>query len=100
MKLAKRESVITQEQMMIVRLSSCGNPDFQQNPHDNLSPTVHFQIATLEGASQICLKYIASWNLGGGNWSGGQIYNGDIMVAQVSYNGRVWDLDDKEILIN
>ena len=100
MNLAKKESVIAQEKMMIVNLSSCGNPDFQQNPHESLSPEVHFQIATLEGASLICLKYIASWNLGGGNWSGGQVYNGDIMVAQVSYNGRVWDLDDKEILIN
>ncbi len=103
MNLAKKESVIAQEQMMIVKLSSCGNPDFRQNPNEPLfgcPDEVYVEVATLKGASLICLKYISGWELGGGNWSGGQVYNGDIMVAQISYNGRAWDLNDKEILIN
>lgn len=96
MKLATKEAII-QEQIMAVELSSCGNPDLMQNPDDSLSPKVLFQIATFEGASLICMKYIASWNLGGGNWSGGQIYKGKKQIARVGYNGRIWDLNDREI---
>ncbi len=88
---------------LTVKLSSCGNPDFQQNPNEPLygCPTkVYAEVATLEGASLICLKYIAGWELGGGNWDGGQVYKGNKQIARVSYNGRVWDLNDKEIFIN
>lgn len=99
MKLTKKEKEITHEQMS-VKLSSCGNPDLQQNPNDSLSPEVHFQVATLKGASLMCVIYIARWSLGGGNWSGGQVYIGNKQIARVSYNGRVWDLNDKEIFIN
>ena len=98
-KSGKEKEAIIQESMMTVKLSSCGNPDLQQNPNDSLSPKVIFQIATLKGASLICMKYIASWNLGGGNWSGGQIYKGKKQIASVSYNGRIWDLKDKEIFV-
>jgi len=83
--------------MMTIKLSSCGNPDHGQNPHDSLSPKVSIEVATLKGASEICLKYIANWNLGGGNWAGGQVYEDGKQIARVSYNGRVWDMDDEEI---
>jgi hypothetical protein len=85
---------------MTVRLSSCGNPDLMQNPNDSLSPTIIFEVATLEGASRICMRYIANMNLGGGNWSGGQVYKGNKQIARVSYNGRIWDMDDKELVVN
>lgn len=98
--LTRSEKEVTHEQMMTVRLSSCGNPDLRQNPNDRLSPPVHIQVATLEGASLLCLKYIANWDLGGGNWSGGQVFFGKAQIANVSYNGRIWDLDDKEIVVN
>lgn len=98
--IIKSKQFIEQEQVMTVKLSSCGNSDLMQNPNDNLSPKVNFQIATLEGASLICTKYIASWNLGGGNWDGGQVYKGNKQIARVSYNGRIWDMDDKELVVN
>ncbi|MBA7666269.1 hypothetical protein ES703_74348 [subsurface metagenome] len=85
------------EKMMTVKLSSCGNPDLRQNPNDSLSPEASIEVATLKGASEICLKYIANWNLGGGNWAGGQVHEDGKQVARVSYNGRVWDMDDEEI---
>ena len=103
MKVTKKEKAMTQEQMMTVKLSSCGNPDFRQNPNEPLfgcPKEVYVEVATLKGASLICLKYIDSWELGGGNWDGGQVYEGNKQIARVSYNGRVWDLNDKEILIN
>jgi|GEM_PF-1008240 len=85
------------EKMMTVKLSSCGNPDHGQNPNDSLSPTVSCEVATFKGASLICTKYIANWNLGGGNWAGGQVYEDGKQVARISYNGRVWDMNDEEI---
>ena len=97
--IIRSKQFIEKEQEMTVKLSSCGNPDLMQNPNDSLSPKVLFQIITLKGASIICQKYIATWNLGGGNWSGGQVYKGKKQVARVSYNGRVWDMDDEEITI-
>jgi len=86
-----------EEKTMTVKLSSCGNPDHGQSPHDSLSPTVSCEVATFKGARLICTKYIANWNLGGGNWAGGQIYEDGKQVARVSYNGRVWDMNDEEI---
>ena len=97
--IIKSKQFIEQEQVMTVKLSSCGNPDHRQNPNDSLSPKVNFQVATLKGASEICMKYIASWDLGGGNWSGGQVYEGGKQIARVSYNGRIWDMEDEEITI-
>lgn len=85
--------------MMTVKLSSCGNPDHRQNPNDSLSPEICASVATLEEASERCMAYIAEWNLGGGNWSGGQVYiRGNEQIARISYNGRIWDMDDNEIV--
>jgi hypothetical protein len=81
--------------MMTVKLSSCGNPDFGQ--YAPLSPTKLLTIATLKDATRVCLIYINAWNLGGGNWDGGQIYEGKKQIASISYNGRIWDMDNKEI---
>lgn len=81
--------------MYTVKLSSCGNPDHGQ--FAPLSDTKLIRVATLEEASEKCLAYIAYWNLGGGNWSGGQVYDAKKQIAQISYNDRIWDMDDKEI---
>lgn len=81
--------------MFTVKLSSCGNPDHGQ--FAPLSDTKLIRVATLEEASKKCLAYIAYWDLGGGNWSGGQVYDSKKQIARISYNGRIWDMDDKEI---
>ena len=80
-----------------VNLSSCGNPDHRQNPNKNMSPAESIQVTTLEEASEICQSYIAKWNLGGGNWSGGQVYLDKKQIARISFNGRIWDMNDEEI---
>lgn len=28
--------------------------------------------------------------LGGGNWTGGQVFDGGTQIAYISYNGRAW----------
>jgi hypothetical protein len=83
---------------LTVKLSSCGNPDFKQD--EPLSPAKRIKVQTLREAIEQCKAYIAEWNLGGGNWDGGQVYDGSGQIAQISYNGRIWGLDNNEIRIN
>ncbi len=76
-----------------VQLNSCGNPDHGQSPRTALSPSSLIQVDTLEAASRQCRAYIEENSLGGGNWSGGQVFLDDKPFAYVSYNGRVWGPD-------
>ena len=76
---------------MTVTLSSVGNPDYGQYYGKNvLSPTLVIEVKNFAQASAICRAYIAKFDLGGGNWTGGMIREGERVVAKVSYNGRVW----------
>lgn len=79
-----------------VELTAFGNPDFDQSP--TYPMCVHWTVGVQDfrEASKRCLTFIAKNSLGGGNWSGGQIHDRDEnLVANVSYNGRVWDKDMK-----
>lgn len=78
--------------MLTIKLSSVGNPDHRQ--YSPLSPSTTVEIESLEEASKVCLNYIYEYELGGGNWSGGQVYQSGKQVAYVSYNGRVWFGDE------
>ncbi len=75
-----------------VTLSSVGNPDRGQSPGRSLPGVkkITLVVRTMKEASEACQKYIAANDLGGGNWSGGDIICDDKIVARVSYNGRVW----------
>lgn len=74
---------------MLVRLSSVGNPDYGQTTPQ--SERMFGVVSSFEQASGLCRAYIRHNLLGGGNWSGGDIYSGaGIHVASVSYNGRIW----------
>jgi hypothetical protein len=76
---------------MKVTLSSVGNPDYGQYYGKNvLSPTVQVKVRDFAEASKVCRAYIAKYDLGGGNWTGGIICQERIAIARVSYNGRVW----------
>lgn len=88
---------------MKVELSSVGNPDFGQNPNERLwgaEMDRMVEVATFEDASVECLKFISDNDLGSGNWSGGDVFDEHgVIIATVSYNGRVWDMKGDEIPI-
>jgi len=86
---------------MRVKLSSCGNPDFGQNPDRTCAgaETIIIPVGSFLEASAVCRSWIEANNLGGGNWAGGEILKDGILVGRVSYNGRVWDIQDKEIQV-
>jgi len=78
---------------MEVFLANVGNPDFGQNPERPLPGTlskIWHPVASYQEASEACRRYIEDNNLGGGNWCGGQIIDGDPRGARVAYNGRVF----------
>jgi hypothetical protein len=53
-------------------------------------------------ASNLCRKYIETYNLGDGNWGGNAglvLDDNQKQIARVSYNGRVWDNNNKEVTI-
>lgn len=75
-----------------VTLESVGNPDFGQYPGASLPgvPRGRCAVTSLEEAAAKCREFIDEHDLGGGNWSGGDVFEDGTLVARVSYNGRVW----------
>ena len=56
------------------------------------------RVASFQEAAAECRDYIERNNLGGGNWTGGQVFaDKKTQVARVSFNGRVWAMDGSEI---
>ena len=80
---------------LFVELSNRGNPDFHQDPDSPLPDTrsdFKLRVRGLGHASETARRYIDAHDLGGGNWTGGRVTDQDgLEIAQVSYNGRVWE---------
>jgi hypothetical protein len=79
---------------MKVVLSSVGNIDHNENPNKPKygSKDKIVEVISMKEARTKCMKYIDDNDLGGGNWSGGDILddNGKFL-AHISYNGRIWE---------
>lgn len=78
------------EHRYTVHMSSVGNPDFGQDSEKPLSPPATAKVRWLMDAKRICAGYIARHDLGGGNWTGGQVFDATGRhVADIAYNGRL-----------
>ena len=91
--------------MYQVLLDSAPNPDFRQCCKP--APRVIVEAESFKQASEKCRAYIAKYDIGGGNWIGGQVYKfygkRKRLVATISFNGRVWRpgvFPTKEIIID
>lgn len=86
---------------MRVTLASVGNLDFRQDPSLPLYGSEEdktVKVRSFKEASDVCRKFISRNVLGSGNWAGGDILDDKgKKIARVSYNGRVWTLDDRPI---
>ena len=49
------------------------------------------EVKSLQEASQVCRDWIEELELGGGNWTGGKVFDNGKQIAEISYNGRIWD---------
>lgn len=74
--------------MLRVILKSCANRDFGEERAP--APRDVAVVKTPEEAAKVCKSYIAKYGLGGGNWVGGQVYEGKAVCYLISYNGRIW----------
>ena len=88
-----------------VLLASVGNPDFGQDSRRSLPgvPRRTLRVASLADASKACRAYIGHYELGGGNWLGGDVQKAGTVIATISYNGRAWEPGDwptKEIQLS
>lgn len=81
-----------------VLLSHAPNPDIRSgeirgywvDPQDKGRKTL-MTVNSLSEASAVCRAYIGKRGLGGGNWTGGELRDGnDAIVGRVAYNGRVF----------
>ncbi len=64
---------------------------------------VYFEVNGLIEAKNLTQKFIREFDLGGSNWVGGRVVDEENkFIAQISYNGRVWESENypcKEIEI-
>ena len=77
--------------MYTVVLSAHGNPDRRQNPYECVAP---FEVETCDTIKECQLRvreYIETWDIGGGNWTGGDVYLEGKYIGNISYNGRFWE---------
>lgn len=85
---------LDREAPLTLTLDSRGNPDFGQNPDQPVFgvPGGSMPVSSLREASRRAREYIEQHDLGGGNWTGGDVLDRRTgqLVAHVSYNGRVW----------
>lgn len=73
-----------------VRLSTCGNIDRGQNPCEPMYgvPPYTFKCQTIEEGIQEVRRYIELFDIGFGNWIGGQVYDeNDNLIGRIHYNG-------------
>lgn len=82
----------TDPAQVTVTLRSAGNPDFGQDPEHPVPgvPYLTAEVDSLTEASDVCRQYIDTYELGGGNWTGGAVYQDGRQIAHISYNGRIW----------
>jgi hypothetical protein len=81
-----------------VILRSCGNPNNGQNPYEPLwdVPTERVRTASIEECQRRVREYIDEYDLGSGNWAGGDVYDGmENYIGHISYNGRFWPKEEE-----
>lgn len=55
-------------------------------------------VNSLQEASNLCSKFIEAGELTSEQWQGGEVFTDEgKQIANISYNGRIWDLNGKEI---
>lgn len=74
-------------------LRAVPNLDFAPETHQATvdGPGRWILVDSIADARMKALDFIRAWDLGGGNWSGGEIARDGKVFARVSYNGRIWD---------
>ncbi len=74
-----------------VTLRASGNPDHGQFIDSGvLAPTQIRSGGSIDECQKAVRAYIEEYNLGAGNWVGGEVRTGGRILGRISYNGRFW----------
>jgi hypothetical protein len=93
---------------LIVALGAGPNLDFEPPSRERFikKGLTYATVRNMKEASRTCQRFIRDNELGGGNWyagGSGSVMPGDVfdengeMVGRISYNGRMWSPDEKEV---
>lgn len=85
---------------LTVRLSHAPNPDVAGGYWDapvDPRKAQHALVNSLPQAQRAVRAYIERNNLGGGNWTGGELRLDGKPIGRISFNGRAWRLDGTEM---
>ena len=78
------------------------NVDMAYDPVNHpVVPTKKVKVSSISEAISVCKKFIAEHDIGGGSWAaggGGWIFEDGKKIARISYNGNVFDLNDRPLL--
>lgn len=92
-----QDAAVQQQRQFKVLLANRGNPDRGQDPQTCLFTAPDdfwLPVPSLDAASAAVRNYLDAFELGGGNWIGGQVIDaGADVAARISYNGRVFEQD-------
>lgn len=84
---------------LFVHLKAQANLDYSALSHaGSIEITSRWvAVSSLAGARDKCEAFRDEHSLGGGNWAGGHVASDGKVVARVSYNGRIWANDGREL---
>jgi len=86
--------------MFTVIATSCGNPDYYQDPSEPVCCPLVSKCPSITG----CVDEFRSWidknDLGGGNLDKATLFDDTGALGRISYNGRCWDKNDNEIEVD
>ena len=88
--------------ILTLKIEVCGNPDKGQDPNQPPFGVERFheiKAARIEIIRILMEELQLENNLGGGNWKEAVLYRDDEKIGRVSWNGRVWDEQNKEIVL-
>ena len=79
-----------------VILSAHGNPDHYESPFEKVAPVEVAHCESIEACQAAVREYIDKHGLGGGNWTGGDVYQYGEVVGRISYNSRYWPNEEEQ----
>ena len=79
-----------------VGLIACGNIDHGENPYAQIEGVggMYYYGNSIADCQEAVRSYIEGYGLGGSEFAGGLVYQGNTYAGAVSYNGRFWDKND------
>jgi len=97
--LIKAHSKTEINENLEVELEAMPNPDFSRSSHEgSIKIKSHrVKVKSLQEAIAVVRNFISDNDLGGGNFTGGDLFSHGKKIGMVSYNGRVWDLNDNPL---